>query len=85
RTLLGLWRHVFIPLVPVSALVIATVLGGHDLGTAMVLVVIVLGALFFSGVKLRIFVLPLLFAVAGVFFFAVTSADRMRHIMSFMN
>lgn len=85
RTLLGLWRHVFIPLVPVSALVIATVLGGHDLGTAMVLVLIVLGALFFSGVKLRIFVLPLLFAVAGVFFFAVTSADRMRRIMSFMN
>ena len=39
---------------------IATVLAGDDLGTAMILVLIVLGALFFSGVKLRIFILPLL-------------------------
>ena len=62
QTLLGLWRHVFIPLVPVSILVIATVLAGRDLGTAMILVLIVLGALFFSGVKLRIFILPAIVA-----------------------
>ncbi|KRA23067.1 cell division protein FtsW [Microbacterium sp. Root61] len=85
QTLLGLWRHVFIPLVPVSALVIATVLGGRDLGTAMILVLIMLGALFFSGVKLRIFLLPLVAAVAVVTFFAVASPDRMRRIMSFLN
>ena len=42
QTLLGLWRHVFIPLVPVSILVIATVLAGRDLGTAMILVLIAL-------------------------------------------
>ncbi|CAN5449730.1 hypothetical protein BH10ACT5_BH10ACT5_09520 [soil metagenome] len=85
RTLLGLWRHVFIPLVPVSALVIATVLAGHDLGTAMILVLIALGALFFSGVKLRIFILPLIGAAAAVAYFAVSSPDRMRRILSFMN
>jgi len=85
QTLLGLWSHVFIPLVPVSALVIATVMGGKDLGTAMILVLIVLGALFFSGVKLRIFLLPLVAAVAMLAFFAVTSPDRMRRIMSFLN
>lgn len=85
RTLLGLWRHVFIPLVPVSVLVIATVMAGHDLGTAMILVLIVLGALFFSGVKLRIFILPLIGAVAAVTALAVTSPDRMRRFMSFLN
>ena len=85
QTLLGLWRHVFIPVVPVGALVIATVLAGHDLGTAMILVLIVLGALFFSGVKLRIFILPLIVSVAAVAALAVTSPDRMRRIMSFLD
>jgi len=85
QTLLGLWRHVFIPVVPVGALVIATVLAGHDLGTAMILVLILLGALFFSGVKLRIFILPLIASVAVVAGLAVTSPDRMRRIMSFLD
>lgn len=85
QTLLGLWSHVFIPLVPVSALVIGTVLAGHDLGTAMILVLIVLGALFFSGVKLRLFILPVIIAVVSVAYLAVTSQDRMRRMMSFLD
>ncbi|MEV8369767.1 putative lipid II flippase FtsW [Microbacterium lacus] len=85
QTLLGLWRHVFIPLVPMSILVIATVMAGHDMGTAMILALVVLGALFFSGVKLRIFILPLIGAAIGAFLFAVNSPDRMRRILSFLN
>jgi len=85
QTLLGDWRHVFIPIVPVFALVVATVMGGKDLGTTMILVLVLLGALFFSGVKLRIFVLPALAAVAAIALFAITSADRMRRIMSFLD
>ncbi len=85
QTLLGLWRHVYIPLVPVAILVIATVMAGDDLGTAMILVLIVLGALFFSGVKLRIFILPAIGAVGAVGFLAVTSPDRVRRFLSFLN
>lgn len=85
HTLLGNWRHVFIPVVPVSALVIGSVVAGRDLGTAMVLVLILLGALFFSGVKLRIFVIPLILAAGIVAFLAVTSPNRMRRILSFLN
>lgn len=85
QTLLGLWRHVFIPVVPVGGLVIGTVLGGHDLGTAMILMAILLGCLFFSGVKLRIFVLPLLLVLAVVAVFAVTSPNRMARILSNFN
>ncbi|MGZ0711049.1 putative lipid II flippase FtsW (plasmid) [Coraliomargarita sp. W4R53] len=85
RTLLGSWKHVYIPLVPVTALVIGTVLAGRDLGTAMILVLVALGALFFSGVRLRVFVLPAILAVASVAFLAVTSPDRMRRFMSFLN
>lgn len=85
RTLLADWRHVYIPLVPVAALVLATVIAGRDLGTAMILAIIVLGALFFSGVKLRVFILPLVAAVAFVAFYFLTSADRMRRFFSFLN
>lgn len=85
HTLLRLWRHVFIPVVPVGALVIGTVLGGRDLGTAMVLMAILLGCLFFAGVKLRIFVLPLLLVIAVAVVFAIQSPNRMARIMSFLN
>lgn len=85
RTLLANWTHVFIPLVPVAALVIGTVLAGHDLGTAMIFVLIVLGALFFSGVKLRIFILPAILSVLAVIALAVTSPNRMARIMSFLD
>ncbi|MFV0320495.1 MAG: putative lipid II flippase FtsW [Microbacterium sp.] len=85
QTLLGLWRHVFIPAVPVAGLVIATVMAGHDLGTAMVLFLISLGALFFSGVRLRIFIIPLVLSVLAVAVLAIASPDRMRRITSFLN
>ena len=85
RTLLTKWQHVFIPLVPVAGLAIATVIAGRDLGTAMILVLVVLGALFFSGVKLRIFLLPAIGAAAFVAYFAIASPDRMRRFMSFLN
>lgn len=82
QTRLAIWHHVFIPVVPVSALVIGTVMGGEDLGTAMVLVLIVLGCLFFSGVKLRIFILPLVVGVIVVAAYALTSENRMRRIQA---
>jgi len=85
HTLLASWKHVAIPVVPVSMLVIATVLAGGDLGTAMVLVLIALGALFFAGVKLRIFVIPAIVAVVAVGIYAVTSPNRMARIMSLFN
>jgi cell division protein FtsW len=85
QTLLSKWQHVFIPVVPVAAVVLATVLAGHDLGTVIILVFVVLGALFFSGVKLRLFVLPLLGALGALALFAVTSPNRMKRIMSFLD
>jgi cell division protein FtsW len=85
QTLLRKWQHVFIPLVPVAGLAIATVMAGRDLGTAMILVLVVLGGLFFSGVRLRIFILPAILAAGVVAYLAVASPDRMRRFMSFLN
>ncbi|MBY6062320.1 putative lipid II flippase FtsW [Microbacterium esteraromaticum] len=82
---LGIWHHVFIPVVPVSILAIGTVIGGSDLGTAMVLVLAVLGCLFFSGVKLRLFILPLVLGVIVVLFYALSSENRMTRILAALN
>jgi len=83
HTLLAGWKHVYIPVVPVGILVIGLVgVGSKDLGTAMILALIMLGALFFAGVKLRIFVIPLLLAAVGTIVLAVSRPDRMKRIMS---
>ena len=71
-------------IVAVSVAAIGTVAAGNDLGTAMVMLMIVLGALFFAGVKLRWILLPLLLAGAGVVFMALTSSNRLARILGFM-
>ncbi|WP_203135522.1 putative lipid II flippase FtsW [Microbacterium sp. JZ31] len=85
RAKLGRLQHVIIPLVPVAGLAMGTVIAGHDLGTVMIMVLVLLGALFFSTVNLRIFVLPLLLGVVGVVGYAVTSENRMKRILSMFN
>ncbi|BDZ37898.1 peptidoglycan glycosyltransferase FtsW [Microbacterium suwonense] len=82
---LGTWHQVFIPVVPVSVFAIGTVLAGDDLGTVMVLVLVVLGCLFFSGAKLRLFILPLLGGLVAVVAFALTSENRMKRILAAFN
>lgn len=82
QALLGLWRHVFIPLVPVAGLILGSILGGKDLGTAMVVLMILLSALYFSGVKLRVFLLPLIIGAIGVAVLALTSKNRLDRILT---
>lgn len=82
RRLLTSWKHVFIPVVPVAVLVIGTVLGGRDLGTVMILVLVVLGALFFAGIKLRMFIVPAVLSIAVVLVSALGSENRMARIAS---
>jgi cell division protein FtsW len=65
------WKHVFIPIAPVGGLAIGLVLLGHDLGTAGIMLLIVLGALFFGGVRLRMvaFATAAVAAVGAAFLF----------------
>ena len=55
-TLLHDWKHALVPaVVPGALIVIALVLVGKDLGTALIIILLVAGALFVAGVPLRIF------------------------------
>nr|WP_245701077.1 FtsW/RodA/SpoVE family cell cycle protein [Sanguibacter gelidistatuariae] len=50
------WKHALVPaVVPGSLAVITLVLAGKDLGTALILIMLVAGALFVAGVPLRVF------------------------------
>ncbi len=59
RPLIGSIKHALIPFAPVAILVMALVMAGHDLGTAMTICAIVAGMLFAAGVRLRWFVVGL--------------------------
>ncbi|WP_347350417.1 putative lipid II flippase FtsW [Intrasporangium sp.] len=84
--LAGLIRHAILPyLIPVAAIIIALVLGGHDLGTALVMFGIVAAVLAVAGVRARFFVLAGGFAVAGIVYLVQASDNRMARIANFLS
>lgn len=83
--LLGQWKHLMIPFVPVSASIVALTIGQHDLGTALVLMAIVLTLLWVVGVPTWLFSLALGFAgVVGVYF-VTASENRMARMVTFLD
>ena len=86
RRRLGEFKHAVVPLVfPASVLVIGLVLAGKDLGTGMVLLAIVAGMLFASGVPARMFAFAGGGAVLLSLVMVVTSANRMTRIHSWLS
>jgi cell division protein FtsW len=84
--LVGLARHAILPyVIPVSAIVIALVLGGHDLGTAMVMFLIVGAVLAVAGVPARLFGIAGLLGVVGVYKLVTGSDNRMARITNFLS
>jgi cell division protein FtsW len=81
--LLNDWRHTLIPVVPVMATVVGLVVLGRDLGTALVLMAIVLGLLWVVGAPVKIFVGSFLVAAVAALGLAATSEERMERLTSF--
>jgi len=80
QRLLHQWQHALIPAVPVAGLAIGAVLYGHDLGTSLVLMLLVTGALFVAGVPLRLFGVAAVLAAAAAVVLAQSSKNRMARI-----
>ncbi|KZM35856.1 putative peptidoglycan glycosyltransferase FtsW [Oerskovia enterophila] len=55
--LLGSWKHAIVPAVPGALLVMGLVLAGHDLGTMLVILILVAGAFFVAGVDWKLLAL----------------------------
>jgi cell division protein FtsW len=83
--LLGDWKHTLVPVLPVMTLVVGLVVLGHDLGTALVLLAIVLGMLWVVGAPTRLFVGTFLVAAVAAFSLAASSSVRMQRLTSFVD
>ncbi len=73
--------HATIPFaLPFGLVLVALVMMGHDLGTAMILVAVIVGMLWAAGLPARWFAGVGLVAAGGVAFLAAGSANRMQRI-----
>jgi len=77
------WRHTLIPVVPLMFVVIGLVIVGEDLGTALVLMSIVLGLLWVVGAPTKMFVGSILVAGVAALGLAASSPERMDRLTSF--
>jgi len=83
--LLEEWRHVLIPIGPVAGLAIGLVLLGNDLGTAVVMFLIVFGLLFYAGIRLKFLGVAALVIGAFGLVFAFAGSSRTARIQSWLN
>jgi len=83
--LLGSWRHLVVPVVPVTGAVTVLVLVGGDLGTALVLFAIMLGMFWVIGVPMRLFVAAVSVVSVAALYLAASSPERLNRITSFVN
>jgi cell division protein FtsW len=84
RKLLGHWKHFLVPLVPVAGLIIALVLAGHDLGTAMILGAILVALLFYAGAPVRLFMGLALVATPVVVWLISLRETRIARVTGFL-
>jgi cell division protein FtsW len=82
---LGWWHELARPLFPVTA-VLFVLVGYQDLGTMLVLLVLLVGMLWAAGVRLRVFAALGVVALAGVALLVVAqSSYRLTRLTSFLN
>ncbi len=80
---LGDWKHALIPMVPVTGLVTGLVVMQGDLGTALVLMAIILGMLWVVGAPARLFVGSLLSVGVVALYLATTNTERLQRLTNF--
>ena len=76
-------RHLFLPLLPGFAVVIALVMVEPDLGTTMCFMLILLGLLWMVGMPLRYFISVLVMVAGVVALFAVAAPYRLQRLTTF--
>lgn len=76
--------HLVVPIGPVVGLAIGLVVLGHDLGTALVMCMLVAGSLWVAGVPRRWFAAAAGLGLLGVLAMTITSPNRMARIGSWL-
>ncbi|NKX54943.1 putative lipid II flippase FtsW [Arthrobacter mobilis] len=78
--LLHQFKHVLVPVGAVAGLVVLLVMAGNDLGTTMIILLIVAGALFIAGVPMKFFAMAGGAVAAVVLLLALTNSNRLGRI-----
>ncbi|PPG02194.1 MULTISPECIES: putative lipid II flippase FtsW [unclassified Rathayibacter] len=78
------WKDALIPVLIVGGAAIGLVLIGGDLGTVVIMAGIVLAALFYANVQMKVLVPIVVAGAIGAVLFAVSSDNRLTRIMSFL-
>lgn len=84
QALLGQWKHAVMPLAPAGALIMGIVALGHDLGTTLIIMMILAATMFYGGVRMKVFSVAGLICVAAALVLAATSGNRMGRISSWL-
>lgn len=80
KNLLIQWKHLLVPLVPVTFMVLGLIMLGGDMGTTIILTAILFGLLWLAGAPTRLFV-GVLSGAAFLAFLAIrTSPNRMSRL-----
>ncbi|GAA3546356.1 putative lipid II flippase FtsW [Kribbella ginsengisoli] len=85
QKLLTQWKHLLVPMVPVCGLVIALIVGQHDLGTSLVLMAVMIGMIWVVGAPTRLFVAMMAIVGAIAAFFVSQESYRMKRVTQFMD
>jgi cell division protein FtsW len=81
---MGDWRAAAVPALPGAGLGIVLTLLGHDVGTSLVMAVLVAGALFVAGAPLRLFAAAGAGAVVGFVGLALAAPRRVQRITDWL-
>ncbi|MGN6272988.1 MAG: putative lipid II flippase FtsW [Protaetiibacter sp.] len=81
----GDWRQYALPLAPIAGGAVGLVMLGNDLGTTIILTAMVLGAMFFAGIRLRIMATISLVLALGAFVAIRISESRSNRIDAWLS
>jgi cell division protein FtsW len=85
QALLHEWKHAVVPLLlPSGALIIGLVALGHDLGTAMIIMMILAATMFYGGVRMKVFGVAGILCTVAALILAATSGNRVSRISSWL-
>jgi cell division protein FtsW len=78
-------KHAIVPLLlPTGAIIIGLVAFGHDLGTAMIIMMILAATMFYGGVRMKVFGVAGIAGALLALVLAATSGNRMSRISSWL-
>jgi cell division protein FtsW len=83
--LLHRWRHLLVPVVPVTLLMFALVMAQPNLSGTITLGIITLGLLWFAGMPARLFTALVFGAAAGFTVLALSADYRLARVLSFLS